>query len=186
MKTTAWKVYMDYEKEEVWLNSMAAKGFALTDYFLFRYVFEDCRPGEYIYRLELLENLPTHAESRKYLNFLADNGVEHVTSWLRWVYLRKRAEDGSFDLYSDIDSRIAHYKRIATLWLPIMLFELMIGFSNFFQGLDFINGGGDDSGSTYQFIMGIVLIGVGAFIFFAWNSLRLKTRRLRREKTLRE
>ena len=115
---------------------------------------------------------------------MAENGVERVASWIRWVYFRKRASDGPFDIYSDIGSRIAHYKRIAMLWLPIMLCEIMLGFSNLSQGLDYMGMTGHEP--VYQFVMGIVLLGLGAAIFFAWNSLRLKIKRLRQEKTLRE
>ena len=126
MKKHVWKLYMNYEKEEAWLNTMSAKGLAFTDYFLFRYTFEDSEPGEYIYRIELLENLPGHPESRKYLNFMAENGIEQISSWNRWVYFRKRAADGPFDIYSDIDSRIAHYKRIATLFFIVMIIEISL------------------------------------------------------------
>lgn len=184
MKTTAWKVFMHYEKEEDWLNSMSAKGFALTDFFLFRYVFEDCRPGDYTYRIELLDNLPGHTESRKYLDFIAENGVEHVTSWIRWVYFRKRAADGPFDIYSDIDSRITHYKRIIMLWLPIICMDLLIGLSYLIRGIDYIKE--TSNGSVYFFVMGIILLCLGAVILFAWNSVRLKIKQLRFEKTLRE
>ena len=184
MKKTAWKAFIDYEKEEDWLNSMSAKGLALTDYFFFRYAFEDSRPGEYIYRIELLDNPPGHAESRAYLDFMAENGVEHVTSWIRWVYFRKRASGGPFDIYSDIDSRITHYKRILTLWLPLMCMDLMLGLINFSNGVDSLFG--NENYGIYNLVIGVVLIALAAVIFFYGNSFRLKIRRLRQEKTLRE
>ena len=51
MKTVIRKAYFDFENEEKWLNEMSAKGFALTDYTWCRYVFSDCMPGKYVYRL---------------------------------------------------------------------------------------------------------------------------------------
>ena len=105
----------DFQEEERWLNEMSAKGLHLTDASFFRYVFEDGVPGEYLYRLELLENFPNHPESRKYLEFMEETGAEVVSTFKRWVYFRRKAENGAFDLYSDIDSRIAHMKRIVTL-----------------------------------------------------------------------
>jgi len=114
MKYTVRKIYTigAYEKEEKWLNEMASKGMMLTDVGFCRYVFEEGTPGEYIYRLELLNHLPSHAESVAYIKFFEETGVEYVSSILCWVYFRKKAEDGFFEIYSDIDSRIKHYKRV--------------------------------------------------------------------------
>ena len=104
MKHIVRKAYWDFEKEEAWLNEMSARGMAMTDYSWCRYVFEDAPNRQYIYRIELLENMPTHPESIAYLRFLEESGVEYVASYMRWVYLRKPAADGPFDIYTDIDS----------------------------------------------------------------------------------
>lgn len=101
-----------YEKEEKWLNEMSAKGMHLTDVGFCRYSFEKGSPGEYIYRLELLNHLPQHPESISYINFLEETGIEHIGSMMRWVYFRKKASDSLFELYSDTESKINHYKRI--------------------------------------------------------------------------
>ena len=184
MKTTAWKVFIDYEKEEEWLNAMSAKGLAMKDYFFLRYVFEDSEPGEYTYRIELLNNLPGQAESQNYLSFMADSGVEHVASWHRWVYFRKRTEGGSFDIYSDIDSRIEHYRRVKMLWLVIMIMEIFLGCSNLFIGFEFLLGTG--SGTLLNFVAGILVLCLGGVIFLVWNALRQKIKRLCEEQALRE
>ncbi|MCL1981543.1 MAG: DUF2812 domain-containing protein, partial [Clostridiales bacterium] len=98
MKKTIWKLFVDFEKEEEWLNEMSAKGLAFTDYFFGRYTFADSAPSEYVYRIELLENRKGHPESQKYLNFMAENGADCVSTWYRWVYFRKKAASGSFDI----------------------------------------------------------------------------------------
>lgn len=131
MKTIVRKLYSHYEKEEKWLNAMSAKGLALTEYTWCRYVFEDCEPGEYIYRIELLENALSHPESKAYIAFMKESGIEHVSSYIRWVYFRKKAFEGAFDIYTDIDSRIKHYTRIIRLWGIIGLANLSIGIANF-------------------------------------------------------
>ena len=46
----------DFDREEDWLNAWAARGLALVDVCGIRYVFEEGAPGEYEYRLELLEH----------------------------------------------------------------------------------------------------------------------------------
>ena len=121
----------EFEKEEKWLNEMSTKGLQLIDVGYCRYTFEEGTPGEYLYRIELLENSPQHAESISYIHFLEDIGVEHIGSLFRWVYFRKKAADGDFDLFSDIDSRIKHLNRILSFFLSILLLNLFAMSYNF-------------------------------------------------------
>lgn len=96
----------DFDKEEEWLNSMAQEGWALTKVGFCKYVFERTEPGEYIIRLEM------HDYEDEYIGFMRDTGAEYVGRVLQWLYFRKKAELGEFELFSDIDSRIAHLKNI--------------------------------------------------------------------------
>lgn len=95
------KYFADFEKEEQWLNDMSAKGLALVEYSWARYVFEESAPGEYIYRLELLEEDPKKAKSAEYLQFMEETGAERVPAGKRpsgktvnvnprWVIFRKK------------------------------------------------------------------------------------------------
>lgn len=135
MKHIIRKAYWNFEKEEKWLNGLSAKGLALTDYTWCRYVFQDAPKGEYIFRIELLENPVSHPESQNYIRFMEETGAEFVASYMRWVYFRKKASDGEFDIYSDIDSRIKHYKRVRTFFMVITILNLMAAALNFFLGI---------------------------------------------------
>ncbi|MCL2539556.1 MAG: DUF2812 domain-containing protein [Oscillospiraceae bacterium] len=186
MKSVVWKWFLNFEKEEEWLNTMSAKGFALIDYFFCRYLFQDSAPGEYIYRIELLEHPPTHPESQQYLNFMSENGSECISSWIRWVYFRKRSESGPFDIYSDIDSRIAHYRRVGTLLLCIAVAEFCIGSS--LLGV-IINDTLFRTPSVIypaNLIVLCVLWGLGAVLLLTWNAMRKKTKKLKQEKRVWE
>ncbi|MCK9526814.1 MAG: DUF2812 domain-containing protein, partial [Limnochordia bacterium] len=127
MKKSVFKFYANYEKEEVWLNHMAASGWHCTDYLFGRYIFEKGDPGEYTYRIQLLDNYPTHPKNAEYLELLDDANIELIASHIRWVYLRKKAADGPFELFSDRESRIAHYKRIITMLLPLTIMNFTFG-----------------------------------------------------------
>lgn len=133
-----WFWAWNYEKEEKWLNEMAAKGLALTGVGFCRYEFEECKPGEYQLRIELLENHLHHPENEQYIRFLEETGVEQVGSYMRWVYFRKRSADGPFELFSDNTSRMKHLNRILGLFIPFLLLNLGIGLNNI--GLYFANG----------------------------------------------
>ena len=101
-----WFWVWDFEKEERWLNEMALAGWALVSVGWCRYTFEASEPGEYTVRLEM------HGYDPEYVDFMAQAKAEYVGRVLQWLYFRKRAEDGSFDIFSDIDSRISHIDRI--------------------------------------------------------------------------
>ena len=44
MRRSIIKLFMDYEKEEKWLNSLSAKGLQLVHYSFPRYVFDEGEP----------------------------------------------------------------------------------------------------------------------------------------------
>ena len=184
MKTVIRKAYWNYEKEEKWLNEMSANGLALTDYSWCRYVFADCRPGEYIYRIDLLKNAPAHPESRKYLSFMEENHIEHVASYMRWVYFRKKASDGAFDIYSDIDSKISHYQRVFLLWMCAAFAELAIGVSNLSLGVIY-NISSLDSLLHVNLILGAVVTALGLLFLTLGLSVRKKIKTLMSEKRIR-
>lgn len=178
MKYVVRKAFWDYEKEEKYLNSMSARGLALTDYSWCRYVFEDASPGKYIYRLELLENRVNHPESLNYIKFMEENGVEFVSSYMRWVYFRKKASEGPFAIYTDLDSRIRHYARIRSFFMFLFGINLAAGLVNLIIGII------DSSTNLFNAATSIVLAG---FIFiFLVRPLNRKIRKLKNEKNIRE
>ena len=129
-RKTIWKWFWvwDFEKEERWLNEMAMQGWALCGVGFSNYTFERCEPGEYTVRLEMRP----HDEA--YVDFMRETGAEFVGRLVAWVYFRKRAEDGPFDLFSDLDSRVAHLSRIARFLKIVGLANLIIGAINAFDG----------------------------------------------------
>ncbi len=117
------RLYFDKDKEIVWLSEMAAKGYALTGFFAGLYSFEKTEPGEYIYQIDFGDKL--FAVSDDYREFMEETGVEIVQSWGYWVFLRKKAADGDFVLYSDVDSLITHYTKIRNLFKIVTLIEFI-------------------------------------------------------------
>lgn len=182
MKQIIRKLFVDFEKEEKWLNEMADKGLILTDYNFLKYSFEEGTPGEYIYRIELLNNLPAHPESRKYIRFMEETGVECVATYIRWVYFRKKKSEGEFDLYSDYDSRIKHYVEIVKFTGVAYLLNLFVAFYNLFFGLY--------TGSKYGFYfnayISIISWAVVVFVLPVLISYIRKIKRMQKEKQLYE
>jgi hypothetical protein len=184
VKTKLWRAFWDYEKEEKWLNKMAAKGFAMTDYSIFHYTFEDCIPGEWVYRIELLEYGAKHAESVRYIHFLEENGIQHIATYRSWIYLRKKAISGTFKLYNDLDSRMKHYQRIANLWFVLGLCEFLLTTSQiggFVSSLE--------SGTWIwiaSLVCGALALSVAVLFFGLWRKYRKKIKHLQREREIHE
>ncbi|WP_169819137.1 DUF2812 domain-containing protein [Anaerobacillus arseniciselenatis] len=124
------KVFLNFEKEEKWLNEMAAKGMHFIGYTFCTYYFEKGEPGEYNYRIQLLDQAPDHSEVQEYLEFMKDSGVECVATYVRWAYFRKKSEEGTFEIYSDIESKIKHFKKIAWLMGSLALLNVFIALLN--------------------------------------------------------
>lgn len=95
---------------------MAGEGWELSRYTWMRYVFARGIPGRYTYRLQLMADTPGSPKGRNYLAFMKDAGVEVVSAYDNWAYFRKKAADGPFEVFSDLDSRIAHHRRIAGMF----------------------------------------------------------------------
>lgn len=172
-----WFWVWSFEKEEKWLNEMSAKGLQLVGTGFCRYTFDEGPRGEYQYRLELLEKPPHHYQSASYLQFLEETGVEHIGSLFRWVYLRKKASEGPFKLFSDIDSRITHVKRIFTLLvclLPLQISSLTINISNAARGI------------TASYILVGVLGLITLLLGYGCARLGIELQRLKKERILHE
>ena len=123
-------LFLYFEKEEKWLNKMAAQGWALTNCTFFVYTFEKSEPGEWIYHIEYLERDLSSTQTQEYLSFMNEKGVETVSHFASQTYFRKKVATGSFELFFNTASRIANYKHIIRLWVALGLGSLAIGVVN--------------------------------------------------------
>ena len=167
----------DFDKEEKWLNEMAAKGLCLVSTGCCKYEFEDCIPGEYKICLQLLEKSPRNPEMQKYIEFLEDTGVEHVGSFTRWVYFRKKASEGDFTLFSDNTSRVKYLSSILSFIALIVGLNLYIGLYNIFV-VFFLH-------SPFNYI-GLLNLAIALFGLPGTIKLWKKRNRMKRESQLFE
>ncbi len=116
------RLYVDKDAEEFWLKEMSLKGWAFQRFCLGVYTFEACQPGEYNYQIDLLDNWD--ANQAPFADFMDESGVEVISQWYRWVYVRKRAADGPFELYTDAESKIAQYHRIKKFFGAGLVLEI--------------------------------------------------------------
>ena len=161
---TKWFWVWDFEKEEDWLNEMAMEGWALVSVGFLTYTFERCEPGEYIIRLEM------HGYDDSYLSFMEDMGAEYIGRVFKWIYFRRASELGQFDIFSDIDSKIAHLKNIYTMILLIGIGNLLIGLGN----------------SVNRLGIGWINLLVASLLMYGCGVIKGKIDYLEKERKLRE
>ena len=148
------RLYYDPEKELVWLQTLMQQGWALTHFAMGVYTFEPCQPGEYIYQIDILKDV---SDFDNYRAFMEDSGVEVVCRWMRWVYVRKRTEDGPFVLYTDPESLIHHYTTIRRFFLPFAIVETFCAVIELFAAIM--------TGNAF-FSLFVLLLGFIAVVFY--------------------
>lgn len=125
----------DLSEQESWMNDMAAKGtnpIPLKTWLGAKYDLQPGEPGEWVYRIELLTKQVNSPETRDYLDFVVQSGAEMLLASTRLAYFRKRAADGPFDIYTDLDSRRTYYERLRrnlSMTIGIAVLEIVL-FSN--------------------------------------------------------
>ena len=159
-----WFWVWSFEEEEDWLNEMAMNGWVLDGVGFCTYRFVRSEPGEYSVRLEM------HPSDEAYLSFMRETGAEYVGRVAMWVYFRKKAADGAFDLFSDLDSRISHLDRIGKMLTAIGGANLVIGIANTFSPAR----------------LGWINLLVATLLMYALGRIQGKKEALERERLLRE
>lgn len=120
------RFYFDKDEETAWLNRMSADGWAMTGFFAGFFNFEKCEKGKWNYQVDFGDR--AFAVSDEYREFMEDTGAEIVQTWGYWIILRRLASLGEFDLYTDIDSCIEHYKKILRMFQTVIIIELVCFF----------------------------------------------------------
>lgn len=113
MATTEYKKVWNFffisqvDEEEQWINSMARAGWDFVRVnWCSRYIFKRGIPGQYIYKIDLPENLPHGLGKEEYYNFLTECGIRIVHEKKEWMYLQKRATDGPFNREGDMFAKL--------------------------------------------------------------------------------
>lgn len=160
-----WFWVWDFEKEDQWLNEMAQSGWVLESVGFAVYHFAACEPGEYTVRLEMREH------DQAYLDLMQESGAEYIGRMAKWIYFRRKAADGPFDIFSDIDSRIDHLTKISHMLGVVAAGNLVIGLS--------VAGGGHGSLSVVN-LLGATLL------MYALGRIHGKAEALKKERMLHE
>ena len=104
---------------------MSSNGYKLTNRSWFSYMFEPCEPDKYIYQVEKRSFIP-NSENEDYIVFLNNFNIRLIGSQFGWFYFEKDNDGKKFELFTDPDSKIKHYKKLITTLIIIAFFSITI------------------------------------------------------------
>lgn len=110
------RFYLDFEKEEIWLNEMAKQGWELTRKSIW-YEFREVVPNDATIKIDY-HTFKTKGDFEDYCTLFRDSGWEHIgTKTSGTQYFNRMDSSGDADIFSDIPSKAARYKRLSNGWL---------------------------------------------------------------------
>lgn len=97
MKTSklAIRYFIDFDKEEKWLNDMSREGWCFWHANWFLYRFKACTPGEMLFQIDFDEKKSSTGED--YVVFRNSCGDTFVHQWKNKLYWKRKATSGPFD-----------------------------------------------------------------------------------------
>lgn len=123
------KIFFDIEKETKWLNNLAKEGYRLTDRQCFTYYFKKCEAGQYLYQVERRRPFSTK-KNKDYIDFASSLDINIVSTQFGWFYFEKENDGKEFNIFTDVPSKISHYKNLIITLLMIGVFNFYILNSN--------------------------------------------------------
>lgn len=120
------KFFIDFTKEEQWLNEMAINGYELINN-SFGYKFKKITPEEATYRIDY-RTFKFQKDFIDYCTLFEDSGWRHIsgTKSSGKQFFKKISPDSEEDIFSDNLSRASRYKRASNIWLTFSLCYLTI------------------------------------------------------------
>lgn len=110
------KFYLDFEKEEEWLNDMLREGWLLRGKSL-DYQFEKIDTTGIIIKIDY-RSFKSNEDFYDYLQLFNDSGWLHIAGRKSSgkQYFKKYKADKRDDIFSDLNSKGARYKRLSNMW----------------------------------------------------------------------
>lgn len=97
--------FLDFDKEEQWLNEMCGKGweFQYTNGVIYR--FSKCEPGQYIYQIDFDEKQSKEGIG-DYVAFRCSCGDQVVRRWKQKIYWKREKAAGPFEAEDNIAAKL--------------------------------------------------------------------------------
>lgn len=117
----SFKIFVDFDKEEAWLNGKAAEGWGLVKVG-FGYTFVPIVPGSAVVRVDFQPTMSA-ADFADYRNLFWDAGWQHIAGsrGSGAQYFVSTTRDADADIFSDPTSKAQRYQRAMSMTSVLML-----------------------------------------------------------------
>lgn len=149
------RIFYDKDAETKWLNQLSDQGYQLKSFKMGMYEFEERDPGKYLYMVDLIDR--ANFKMEEYAPPLEAVGIEVISHFGNYVYIRKLKKNGPFRITKDVEDQIAQYNRIGLVFIAMMFVEYVAGLAEFIGGIL--------TKRPLPFAIGLVLIIVGCVFF---------------------
>ena len=96
--------FVDFDKEEEWLNNMSANGLCLWHTNGVIYRFKETTPGEFIFQIDFDEK--TSSTDEDYVAFRTSCGDKFVHQWKNKIYWKRKASEGAFESEDNVQAKL--------------------------------------------------------------------------------
>ena len=96
--------FVDFDKEEEWLNKMSSEGLCLWHTNGVIYRFKQCMPGEFVFQIDFDEKKSSANED--YVVFRTSCGDEFVHQWKNKIYWKRKASEGPFESEENVQAKL--------------------------------------------------------------------------------
>ncbi len=120
------KFFIDYDKEEKWLNEMANKGYQLESV-SFGYKFRQTEPEDTVIKIDY-RRFKKQEDFIEYCTLFEDSGWQHIigTKSSGTQYFKKMDYNSDEDIFSDKKSKAGKYKRLSNMFMEMAICYLPI------------------------------------------------------------
>jgi len=114
------RIYVDLEKEEKWLNEMANKGWEFHGKCV-NYEFREYSPDDPAYIKMDYRSFKSNDDFQNYIALFKDSGWEHIagTKTSGKQYFKRTEVTAGDDIFSDVSSKAERYKKMSNMWLSL-------------------------------------------------------------------
>lgn len=115
------KLFLDKDKEEKWLNELAKNHLALESFIIGFYFF---KKSDVIWEYKVDIYRKSLGNRDDYIKFIEDTGAQLVLNYGFWMIFKRDSSFGEFELYTDTKSQLQQYNAIRNAFTIVLLIEL--------------------------------------------------------------
>lgn len=172
---TKFKLFLDVEKEEAWLDAMAEEGWRLDKVIpsIGKYTFTKVSEGEFCPKTRIDFRMVPKNERAEYIELFRESGWENIcaSNINAHYYFHQMSEESDDDIFSDKSSALQRDKRIGNICAIASTALFVVCILNIINIIDAVRNGDSFSipmsavCSSVLFAVGVVLFLIGARYF---------------------